>query len=145
MIRNAPAILIPVAAALLAGLTSLGVVTATAEDDKPPRVFELRTYFTDNEAMAKALHERFRDHTCALFKRHGMELIGFWIPREEQTKLVYLLAFPSKEAADASWKAFQDDPEWKKVAEESHQKAGGKIVSKVERSFLDPTDYSPMK
>lgn len=138
----------PMAAALLAvaalgGLATMGAVSA--KDDKAPRVFELRTYYTENEGMAKALHGRFRDHTCALFKRHGMELIGFWIPREEPNKLIYILAFPSKEAADASWKAFSDDPEWKKVAAESHEKAGGKIVSKVDRVFMDPTDYSPMK
>ena len=109
------------------------------------RVFEMRTYFTDNADMARAMHARFRDHTCNLFQKHGMDLVGFWIPQEDQTKLVYILAFPSKEAAQASWQAFRNDPEWQKVFAESHEKAGGKIVTKVESVWLDPTDYSPIR
>jgi hypothetical protein len=109
------------------------------------RVFEMRTYDTDNADMARAMHARFRDHTCRLFRKHGMDLVGFWIPRDEPTKLIYLLAFPSKEAAEASWRAFRDDPEWQRVFAESHEKAGGKIVTKVESVWLDPTDYSPIR
>jgi hypothetical protein len=109
-----------------------------------PRVFELRTY-TPAEGKADAMNKRFREHTCTLFQKHGMELIGFWTPREgkDKDKLVYILAFPSREAAAASWKAFQDDPAWQSVRAESEK--DGKVVAKVESVFLDPTDYSPMK
>jgi hypothetical protein len=108
------------------------------------RVFELRTY-TPYPGRAEAMNKRFRDHTCELFKKHGMELIGFWTPQDakDKDKLVYILAFPSRDAATASWKAFQDDPEWKRVYAESHK--DGKIVEKVESVFMDPTDYSPVK
>jgi hypothetical protein len=78
------------------------------------RVFELRTYHT-NEGKLDDLHKRFRDHTCALLKKHGAELIGFWTPLDEKDgkggKLVYLLAFPSREAAKKTWEDFQKDPE----------------------------------
>src|SRR5471032_2806889 len=43
------------------------------------RIFELRTY-TCNEGKLEALKTRFRDHTIEIFKRHGMESIGYWIP-----------------------------------------------------------------
>jgi len=108
------------------------------------RVFELRTYHAAPGKM-KALHARFRDHTCALFKKHGMTIIGFWSPvdpAQAEKTLVYLLAFPSKQAADASWKAFRDDPDWQKVRKESEK--DGKLVDKVESVFLTPTDYSPL-
>jgi hypothetical protein len=36
-----------------------------------------------------------------------------------------------------------DDPEWKKVYAESQK--DGALVTKVESTMLDPTDYSPMK
>jgi hypothetical protein len=79
------------------------------------RVFELRTY-TANEGKAPDMHKRFREHTCELFKRHGMELVGFWTPIDEKdgkaNKLIYLLAFPGREEARKSWKAFSDDPEF---------------------------------
>jgi len=109
------------------------------------RCYELRTY-TTAEGRLDALHKRFRDHTCGLFEKHGMTLIGFWTPTEgEQAKntLIYLLAFPSREHRDASFKAFRDDPVWKKAKEES--RVDGPIVTKVESVFLTPTDYSYLK
>jgi hypothetical protein len=139
--------------ALLSLLATFGALVLLAASRREPteaaagnRVFELRTYVT-NEGKMDDLHSRFRDHTCRLFQKHGIELVGFWTPQDEKDgkvdKLVYLVAFPSREAAKASWKAFSDDPEWKKVFAESHK--NGVIVKKVESVFLDPTDYSPIK
>lgn len=144
MIRPALALLL--VAAPLAGLALAADDSKAPAAAKAPRVFEMRTYHA-NEGKLEALQARFRNHTCALFKKHGMELVGFWTPREAKDgkgdTLVYILAYPSKEAADASWKAFRDDPEWKKVVEESHR--GGVLVKKVDSVYLDPTDYSDIK
>jgi hypothetical protein len=110
------------------------------------RVFELRTYYT-NEGKLTDLHKRFRDHTCRLLKQHGAELIGFWTPLDEKDgkskKLIYLVAFPSREAGKKTWEAFGKDPEWRKVYEESHK--NGALVDRVESVFMEPTDYSEMK
>ena len=110
------------------------------------RVFELRTYYT-HPGKLDALNTRFREHTNRIFKKHGIEIIGFWTPQDEKDgkdgKLVYLIAFPSREAAKKSWEEFRDDPEWKKVVAESHK--DGVLVKKVESVFLDPTDYSASK
>ena len=57
--------------------------------------------------------------------------------------LVYLLAYPSKEAADKAWKAFRDDPDWQKAKAESEK--DGPLVKKVESKYLTPTDYSKLK
>jgi hypothetical protein len=109
------------------------------------RVFELRTY-TANEGKLEALHARFRNHTTELFKKHGMTNIGYWSPKDaplSQNTLVYVLAYPSREAASKSWDNFRNDPEWKKVKQESE--ANGDLVKKVDSVYMDPTDYSPMK
>ena len=133
---------------LAMGLGSLALHAADApKGDKKveDRVFELRTYYAAPGKM-EALHARFRDHTCKLFEKHGITIIGFWSPtdpKQAQQKLVYLLAFPSKEAAAKSWKAFQDDSEWKTAREASEK--DGKLVEKVESVYMRPTDYSPMK
>lgn len=115
-------------------------------DDKAPRVFELRTYYT-NEGKLTDFYRWFCDHILQLLKKHGAELIGLWAPQDEKdgkgSKLIYLVAFPSREAAAATWKAFGDDPEWKKVRGESHR--NGVLVNKVDSVYLDPTDYSPIK
>jgi hypothetical protein len=139
---------------LVVGLVLLGLaghrVLADKEnkEDKKvdTRVFELRTYHAAPGKMA-ALHARFRDHTTALFKKHGMTVIGYWSPldpKQAEERLVYLLAFPSKEAAEQSWKAFREDPEWKKVREES-EKDGRLLARPPESLYLSPTDYSPLK
>src|SRR3984893_19497329 len=68
------------------------------------RVFELRTYYA-NPGKMEALHARFRDHTNKLFVKHGMTLIGYWNPidpKQADEKLIYILAYPSKEAATKS-------------------------------------------
>ena len=108
------------------------------------RIFELRTY-TTAPGMLTHLHARFRNHTNYLFVKHGMTLVGYWEPQDKEETLVYLLAFPSREARDASFKAFGQDPEWQRVHKESEEVAGGKIVIKVESTFLKATDYSPMQ
>ena len=109
------------------------------------RVFELRTY-TAKPGKIDELHARFRDHTLKLFEKHHMTVIGFWRPTDEQQakrQLVYLLAFPSREAATQNWKDFQADPEWKAVKGASEK--DGPLVDKIDSVFLNPTDYSPLK
>jgi len=110
------------------------------------KVFEMRTYHT-NEGKLNALNARFRDHTNRLFKKHGITIVGFWTPQDQEKgkgdTLVYMLSYPSREAATASWKAFQADPDWQKARSESEK--DGKLVRKVDSVFLDPTDYSPIK
>jgi NIPSNAP len=110
------------------------------------RVFELRTY-TASPGKLDALNARFRDHTIALFKKHGMEIVGFWEPLDKEAgageKLVYILAHSSRTAAEASWKAFRDDPDWVKVKADSEK--GGVLTAKIESVFLGGTDYSPLK
>jgi hypothetical protein len=109
------------------------------------RVFEMRTYYAHPGKM-KALHDRFRNHTCKLFEKHGMAIVGFWSPTEPQEaekKMVYILAYPDRKAADKSWDAFRNDPDWQKAKAESEK--DGPLVAKVESVFMNPTDYSPVK
>ena len=109
------------------------------------RVFEMRTYYAHPGKM-NALHARFRDHTNKLFVKHGMTLIGYWSPidsKQAEQKLIYILAYPSKEAADKSWDAFRKDPDWNAARKASEK--DGPLVAKVESVYMNPTDYSPIK
>jgi hypothetical protein len=109
------------------------------------RVYELRTY-TCHDGKLEALKARFRDHTIAIFKRHGMESIGYWVPQDpEKSKntLIYILAHPSLEAAKKNWAAFQADPEWVKARAASE--VDGPIVQKTESVYMDPTEFSGLK
>ncbi len=120
---------------------------ATAADSPAgkERIFELRTYVT-HPGKLEALHKRFREHTCALFKKHGVELVGFWTPAEgpeAENTLIYVVAFPSKEAQKKAWADFKADPVWQKAYKESHK--DGVIVDKVLSQTMLATDYSPMQ
>src|SRR3989440_10009699 len=97
--------------ALSVAFAGLTLYAAKGDEKLDTRVFELRTY-TAKPGKIDELHARFRDHTLKLFDKHHMTVIGFWKPADEQQakqKLVYLLAFPSREAAAQSWKDFQAD------------------------------------
>lgn len=108
-------------------------------------VYELRIYHV-YEGKLEDLLSRFRDHTTKLFEKHGMKNIAYWTPTDEPLKgktLVYMLAHPSREAATANWQAFRDDPEWQSVRDKSE--ANGKLVEKIDSTYLALTDFSPQQ
>ena len=72
--------------------------------------------------------------------------MAYWEPIDPPRaghQLIYVLAHPSREAAERAWRAFRNDPEWKKVKAESE--VSGKLVKHIERIFLRATDYSPLQ
>jgi hypothetical protein len=109
------------------------------------RVFELRVYHTYPGRLA-ALEARFRDHTITIFNRHHMTSIGYWVPQDSAQKdntLIYIIAHESRDAAKKNWAEFVADPEWQQVAKASE--ADGKIVEKIDSTYMDPTDFSAIK
>ena len=110
---------------------------------KKNRLFEIRTYYA-NEGKLDALKARFRDHTVALFKKHGMTNVGYWVPVDNKdNKLVYILAFPNKEARKKAFQGFVNDPDWKAAYKASTK--DGKLVKKIDSEFLTGTDFSAIK
>jgi hypothetical protein len=109
------------------------------------RVFELRIYHTFPGRLP-ALQSRFRDHTLEIFKKHGMTSVGYWTPQDSpasENTLIYILAHDSRDVAKKHWAEFAQDPEWKEVSKASE--ADGKIVEKVDSTFMAASDYSPLK
>jgi hypothetical protein len=108
--------------------------------------FELRTY-TAAPGKLEALHARFRNHTNRLFAKHGMKIVGFWVPSDKDkgadNTLVYLLRYPDRAAREKAWEDFRKDPEW--IAARDASEANGKLVDNVVSVMLTATDYSPLK
>ena len=105
-------------------------------------VYELRIY-TARESKLEALNARFRDHTIRLFKKHGIESLGYWVPTDAEkgkNTLIYVIKHRSRDAAKASWKSFLADPQWKKAARES---GVGSLATRPESVYMEATDYSP--
>jgi NIPSNAP len=126
------------------GLIAFVTGYSAGQDSKAnTRVYELRTY-TTMPGRLPALNKRFAEHTMKLFEKHGIKNEIYWVPLEEDNKLIYVVSHASREAADANWKAFGADADWQKARAASE--ADGKILAKSpERVWLKATDYSPVK
>ncbi len=126
------------ASTLLLGSFALAGLRAAATTP----VYELRIYTVHPGKMPDLL-ARFREHTCAIFERHGMVNVGYWLPVDARDgdKLYYVLKHPDRAAATAAWKAFNADPEWQ--AARNASEASGPIVASIESVFLTTADYSP--
>jgi hypothetical protein len=131
-----------------AGMFAAGFLTGNRRSTvhaASTRVYELRVYHTYPGKLDDLL-ARFRNHTMTIFERHGMKNVGYWTPMDEPLKgktLYYIISHESREAAKKNWDAFHNDPEWKKV--QSASEANGKLVEKVDSTYLEPTDFSPLK
>jgi hypothetical protein len=127
-------------------LAMFGISTLRASDTQPPNhTYELRLYHV-KEGKMDALVARFGNHTDALFQRHNMKSLGYWLPQDapsSQNLFVYILEHPSRKEAEKNWATFQADPEWQKVKVESE--ANGPLVDHIDHYFMDPTTYSALK
>ncbi|HXU39004.1 MAG TPA: NIPSNAP family protein [Blastocatellia bacterium] len=126
------------------GAVTLGF-SNTGGSSSSHHVYELRLYHV-NEGKMDALKARFGDHTDAIFKRHNMKSIGYWVPEDapySQNLFVYILEHPSREEAGRNWAAFQADPEWIKVKAETETQ--GPLANHIDSYFMDPTSFSALK
>ncbi len=137
LLQSIPAVILP------ESLWAAANAVRGESDSEATVVYELRMYQTYPGKLPDLL-TRFREHTMKLFEKHGMKNIAYWTPVDEPKKsnmLIYVLQHASREAATASWKAFQEDPEWIRVRDKSEE--NGKIVEKLESTFMVLTEFSP--
>ena len=105
------------------------------------KVQELRVYDT-LPGRLPALHDRFANHTMALFERHGIQNVAYWTEDVgTNNRLVYMLGYESLGDREKSWASFGADPDWKKAREASE--ADGSIVRRSRHRIMRLTDYSP--
>ena len=115
---------------------------ATAKPKPSGKLYEIRVYHPMPGKYAEIV-DRFRQYTTRIFAKHGMENIGYWTPTDTTNQeLVYILAYPSREAREASWQAFSNDPEWKAVVDKTQ--ANGKLVERVDQTFMTESQISPV-
>lgn len=133
--------------ASVAAAFTAGTLIGQEPKVSPPRVFELRTYYTIDGRMP-ALQARFKNHTLKLFEKHGMKNEMYWTPIltnlddvKAKNTLIYVVSHDSMEAAQKSWNDFRNDPEWHKARDESEK--DGKIVEKVESVYMTLAEFSP--
>lgn len=109
------------------------------------RVFELRLYHV-NPGHLPALQTFFGEHVLPTFKKHGMTSVGYWVPQDKpqsDTLWIYVLAHSSRDAATKNWAEFNADPEWQAALKASQ--ADGQLVNKIDSTFMEPVDFSPLQ
>jgi len=107
-------------------------------------IYELRVYQPVPGQMPKLL-TRFRDETLRIWEKHGIRPIGFWttLVGESSNELTYILPWESLADRETKWSAFQNDPDWHKVRDDSER--DGPIVASIRNQFLAPTAFSALK
>ncbi len=126
---------------LLAGAAAMTIAPAVEASKKDTYLYELRVYHC-HPGRAAALHTRFQKRTIGIFKRCGMEVMGFWDVNGKENDVVYMVRHKNREAREKAWKAFGKDPEWTLAVKESEEK-DGPIVAKAETYLFNATDFSP--
>jgi hypothetical protein len=109
-----------------------------------PRIFELRQYQSATENAGKKKIEMFNDKgEIDIFKRLGFKPVFFGetLIGSLRPNLTYMVTFEDMAGHDSHWKAFVDDPEWKKISAVPEY-ADAKLVSKITSTFIVPTTYS---
>ena len=107
--------------------------SSLASDSK---AFELRTY-TAPPGKLEALHTRFREHTNALFVKHGMKIVGFWVPSDkDKADNAWSHAGVSRPRRPQVLGGFQKDP---RDRGPQRSEKDGKIVEKASREPPPPT------
>ena len=108
------------------------------------RVFELRVYHTVPGKLP-ALESRFRDTASKLLAKHDLKAVGYWVPEDApawDNTFIYILAHPSREEAKKNWDAMFADPAFQEMVKSEQN---DKLVEKVDVTYTQPTNFSPMK
>lgn len=106
------------------------------------RIYELRSYESATEKIFQNKVRMFNEgDEIGLFKRLNFNatFYGEVIAGGKMPNLMYMTCHENKSTRDANWKAFGNDPYWKKLSampEYQHN------VSHIDITFLYPTEYS---
>ena len=107
-------------------------------------LYELRTY-SAMPGRLPDLNKRFAEITLGFFKKHGIQVVGFWTNElgGSSDQLLYILAYDSLADREKKWAGFLSDSE--RLAKFAETEKNGPIVASITNSFLTPTSFSSVK
>ena len=122
-----------------------GMLWGYAQEKKAVGFYELRVY-TALPGKRDALAARFANRTAAIYARHGITNVGYFIPLESdpelgisaENTLIYMRGYPSKEERDKRLKAAHDDPEFAEVVTRQEQNPGTRLIVKARNVDMAP-------
>lgn len=114
---------------------------------RPGRIFELRTYESNNSATLKRKIKMFEEGgEIGIFRRLGMQVVFFaeTIVGTNMPSLTYMLGYDDLASRERLWSAFGKDPEWQKLRAQPGL-SDGEIVSNISNILLSPLPFSPIR
>ena len=125
------------------GLTGIG--WGYAQEQKAIGFYELRIY-TAQPGKRDALAARFASRTAAIYARHGITNVGYWIPQQSDPELgisaentfIYIRGYPSKAERDKRLTAAHDDPEFAEVVTKAESNPATKLIVKAHNIDMAP-------
>jgi hypothetical protein len=117
-----------------------------AQQQRAPGFYELRIY-TAQPGKRDALAARFASRTAAIYARHGITNVGYWIPQQSDSELgisaentfIYVRGYPSKEERDKRLTAAHDDPEFGEVVTQQERNPATKLIVKAHNIDMAPS------
>src|SRR5438874_13599056 len=115
-----------------------GIGWGYAQQNNAVGFYELRIY-TAQPGKRDALAARFASRTAAIYARHGITNVGYWIPQESDAALgisaantfIYMRGYPSREERDKRLKAAHDEPEFAEVVTKQERNPDTKLIENV--------------
>jgi len=116
------------------------------EGKREPRIFELRTYESNNATTLARKIRMFNEGEAGIFKRLGMQPVFFGerIVGPKMPSLTYMLSYEDLAARDRLWKTFGSDPEWQKLRSQPGY-SDAEIVSNISNEILRPLPFSDIR
>lgn len=115
-------------------------------DQRPPRIFELRTYESQTYATLKRKVGMFNNGEAQIFERLGLRPVFFGetIVGPSQPNLKYMLSYDDLAQHDRLWHDFGSDPAWKKLSATPDLK-DAEIVANISNVILRPLPFSAIR
>lgn len=122
-----------------------GIGWGYAQEQKAVGFYELRIY-TAQPGKRDALAARFASRTAAIYARHGITNVGYWIPQQSDPQLgisaentfIYIRGYPSKAERDKRLTAAHDDPEFADVVTKAESNPATKLIVKAHNIDMVP-------
>jgi len=123
-----------------------GIGWGYAQQQAFPGFYELRIYKAQ-PGKRDALAARFASRTAAIYARHGITNVGYFIPQQSDTELgidaadtfIYVRGYPSKEERDRRLREAQSDPEFREVVIAQERDPNAKLIVKAHNIDMMPS------
>lgn len=122
------------------------VAAADADEKRPPRIFELRTYESQSFVTLARKVGMFNNGEMQIFERLGMRPVFFGetIVGPRQPNLMYMLSYDDLAAHDRLWHDFVSDGEWRKLSAKPELR-DAEIVANISNVILRPLTFSGIR